>query len=125
LPYSKSVWMLPAPQLQPLKPPATQAIWMFEPDLHRMRSCAWQMLGMCDKSQDKLRERHFIVSQFIFGLSATQWRSLFIMQHYDVVIIFVENQWYNDTSPEYCFSLRAATRLMSLQSVFLTTISKT
>ena len=40
LPYSKSVWMLPAPQPQPLKPPATQAIWMFEPDLHRMRSCA-------------------------------------------------------------------------------------
>jgi hypothetical protein len=50
------------------------------------------------------------MSQFIFGLSATQWRSLFIMRHCDVVIVFVESQWYNDTSPEYCFSLRAATR---------------
>jgi hypothetical protein len=76
-------------------------------------SCVWQQ-DIKEIKSKTTGKYNLILSQFIFGFSGgamTQIQnSLFVMRHYDVIIVFVESQWYNDTSPEYCFSLRAATR---------------
>jgi hypothetical protein len=81
---------------------------MFEPVLHCSAVCDNRILNKLRVRQLVKQFDSFAIYIWLFGSAMTQIQnSLFIMRYYDVVIVFVESQWYNDTSPEYCFSLRA------------------